>query len=63
MSFYVEGLSKRFGEKTLFQAPPFEAAALLREKCAGRPTLLATHDQQAIQALGWPVLELAKLCD
>lgn len=40
-----------------------EAAALLREKCAGRPTLLATHDQQAIQALGWPVLELAKLCD
>ena len=39
------------------------AAALLREKCAGRPTLLATHDQQAIQALGWPVLELAKLCD
>ena len=40
-----------------------EAAALLREKCAGRPTLLATHDQQAIHALGWPVLELAKLCD
>lgn len=40
-----------------------EAAALLRERCSGRPTLLATHDQQAIQALGWPVLELAKLCD
>lgn len=39
------------------------AAALLRERCSGRPTLLATHDQQAIQALGWPVLELAKLCD
>ena len=36
------------------------AAALLRERCAGRPTLLATHDRAAIAALGWPVIELEK---
>ena len=28
--------------------------------CAGRPTLLATHDRAAIAALGWPVIELEK---
>ena len=39
------------------------AAALLRERCGGRPALLATHDRSAIEALGWPVLELARLCD
>ena len=38
------------------------AAALVRQRCAGKPTLLATHDQAAIQALGWPVIELEKLC-
>lgn len=32
------------------------AAALLREQAAGRPVLLATHDREAIRALGWPVL-------
>ena len=36
------------------------AAAFLRERCAGRPTLLATHDRAAIAALGWPVIELEK---
>ena len=36
------------------------AAALLQERCAGRPTLLATHDRAAIAALGWPVIELEK---
>ena len=36
------------------------AAALLKERCAGKPTLLATHDRDAIAALGWPVIELAK---
>ena len=36
------------------------AAALLRERCAGRHTLLATHDRAAIAALGWPVIELEK---
>ena len=35
------------------------AAALLKERCAGKPTLLATHDREAIAALGWPVIELA----
>ena len=34
------------------------AAALLAERCGGRPTLLATHDEKAIGLLGWPVLEL-----
>ena len=37
------------------------AAALLRQRCAGRPALLATHDENAIRALGWPVVELDKL--
>ena len=34
------------------------AAALLRQRCAGKPVLLATHDESAIRALGWPVVEL-----
>ena len=37
-----------------------KAAALLKERCGTRPVLLATHDREAIQALGWPVLELDK---
>ena len=37
------------------------AAALLRQRCADKPTLLATHDRDAIRALGWPVVELEKL--
>ena len=37
------------------------AAALLRQRCAGKPVLLATHDRAAIDALGWPMLELQKL--
>ena len=36
------------------------AAALLRQRCAGKPALLATHDRDAIRALGWPVIELEK---
>ena len=32
--------------------------AHLRERVEGRPVLLATHDRAAIDALGWPVLEL-----
>ena len=35
--------------------------ALLRERVEGRPVRLATHDRAAIDALGWPVLELQKL--
>ena len=31
------------------------------ERVEGRPVLLATHDRAAIDALGWPVLELQKL--
>ena len=38
------------------------AAALLRQRCAGKPALLATHDRDAIRALGWPVIELQQLC-
>lgn len=34
------------------------AAALLNERCGAKPALLATHDREAIRALGWPVLEL-----
>ena len=37
------------------------AAALLNQRCAGKPVLLATHDRDAIRALGWPVVELEKL--
>ena len=37
------------------------AAALLRQHCACKPVLLATHDESAIRALGWPVVELEKL--
>ena len=36
------------------------AASLLCQRCAGRPTLLATHDREAIRLLGWPVVELEK---
>ena len=35
-----------------------QAAALLKERCAGKPALLATHDRAAIEALGWPVIRL-----
>lgn len=38
-----------------------KAAALLRARCQEKPVLLATHDQNAIEELGWPVLELEKL--
>ena len=38
-----------------------EIAALLRQRCAGKPVLLATHDESAIRALGWPVVELEKM--
>lgn len=34
------------------------AAALLRQRAAGKNVLLATHDQAAIQALGWQVIRL-----
>lgn len=34
------------------------AAELLRQRTQGKNVLLATHDQQAIQALGWQVLRL-----
>ena len=37
------------------------AAALLRQRCKGKPVLLATHDREAIRLLGWPVLELETL--
>ena len=37
------------------------AAELLRARCAGQPTLLATHDREAIRLLGWPVAELEKM--
>lgn len=37
------------------------AAALINERCAGKPVLLTTHDSKAIQILGWPVIELERL--
>ncbi len=36
------------------------AALLLKERCARKPVLLATHDREAIAALDWPVVALAK---
>lgn len=35
-----------------------KAASLLKERCHGKPVLLATHDREAIGELGWPVLRL-----
>lgn len=35
-----------------------KAAALLKARCQNRNVLLATHDQEAIAALGWRVIEL-----
>ena len=35
-----------------------KAAALLKARCQGRKVLLATHDREAIEALGWQVVEL-----
>ena len=37
------------------------AADLLKSRCAGRPTLLTTHDPEAIRALGWQVIRLEEL--
>ena len=50
---------------TLLLDEPFTgmdpAAVQARERVEGRPVLLATHDRAAIDALGWPMLELQKL--
>ena len=35
-----------------------KAAALLKERCGEKAVLLATHDREAIQELGWRVIEL-----
>ena len=35
-----------------------KAAALLKARCQDRNVLLATHDREAIAALGWEVVEL-----
>ena len=35
-----------------------KAAALLKARCQDRKVLLATHDREAIEALGWQVVEL-----
>lgn len=35
-----------------------KAAALLKARCQDRNVLLATHDREAIEALGWKVIEL-----
>ena len=35
-----------------------KAAALLKARCQDRNVLLATHDREAIEALGWRVVEL-----
>ena len=37
-----------------------KAAALIRERSGGKNVLLATHDRDAIAALGWPVIQLAE---
>ena len=35
-----------------------KAAALLKARCQDRNVLLATHDREAIETLGWEVIEL-----
>ena len=35
-----------------------KAAALVKARCQDRNVLLATHDREAIEALGWEVIEL-----
>ena len=35
-----------------------KAAALLKARCQDQNVLLATHDREAIEALGWEVIEL-----
>ena len=40
-----------------------KAAALLKERCGEKVVLLATHDQEAIQELGWQVMELGGRAD
>ena len=35
-----------------------KAAAMLKARCGTKPTLLATHDKEAIRELGWNVIEL-----
>ena len=35
-----------------------KAAAMLKARCGTKPTLLATHDKEAIRELGWKVIEL-----
>ncbi len=35
-----------------------KVASLLKERCQRKPVLLATHDREAIEELGWPVLRL-----
>ena len=35
-----------------------KAAAMLKVRCGRKPTLLATHDKEAIRELGWKVIEL-----
>ena len=35
-----------------------KAAAMLKARCGTKPTLLATHDREAIRELGWRVIEL-----
>ena len=35
-----------------------KAAAMLKARCGTKPTLLATHDQEAIRELGWKIIEL-----
>ena len=44
------------------QAAMQAAAALICRRREERPVLLATHDQAAVQALGWPVLRLNEMC-
>ena len=40
--------------------PLQKAAGLIRERGGGKNVLLATHDRDAIAALGWPVIQLAE---
>ena len=55
------------GSDTLLLDEPFtgmdpavmkKAAAMLKVRCGRKPTLLATHDKEAIRELGWKVIEL-----
>ena len=60
---YAEGsrlqkLKEKYFVTGMDPAAMKKAAAMLKARCGTKPTLLATHDKEAIRELGWKVIEL-----